>query len=316
MAGRTLAGSIGLTGDWDLGENNWKDANDLNLLKLSVLVQGRALDLVAATPGGPTEGDVYLFTDAHPTNPGDIAVYDEGAWTYITPQVGWQIWDADSGFWRQYDGTTWQEVTSGGGGSGGGLWWFNPPAAASFTLASGDGTNAILTDDADAGLLFDFGAYTSGDDNRFAYRTLTTPASDWELTIAFRALLMDSGIGFGIGIMDPTTSRVLTYLVRDTGWRMYNWSNLTSFDSIASDNVSPGGMSSRGLYWLKAKRVSGNILLQVSADGKQWFQIASIAISAYLTNSPARVGIIGNYATTTNRGYAAVEYFDLSGPAV
>lgn len=117
MAGRTLAGTLGLTGDWDLGENNWKDANDVNLLKLSVTVQGRALELVSAIPGAPTEGDVYLFDDTHPTQPGDIGVYDEATWKYITPQEGWRMWDVDSDFLREFDGTTWVEVTSGGGGS-------------------------------------------------------------------------------------------------------------------------------------------------------------------------------------------------------
>lgn len=116
MAGRTLAGALGLTGDWDLGENNWKDANDLNLLKLSVTVQGRALELVSATPGAPTEGDVYLFDDTHPTQAGKIAVYDEASWKYITPSEGWRMWDVDADFLREFNGTTWIEVTSGGGG--------------------------------------------------------------------------------------------------------------------------------------------------------------------------------------------------------
>lgn len=115
MAGRILAGSLALTGDWALGENGWKDENDVNLLKLSVLVQGRALELVDATPGAPTEGDVYLFSDVHPTQAGKIGVYDEAAWAYLTPQIGWRMWDADAGFLREYEGTTWIEVTSGGG---------------------------------------------------------------------------------------------------------------------------------------------------------------------------------------------------------
>lgn len=316
MAGRTLAGSVGLTGDWDLGENDWKDANDLNLLKLSVLTQGRALDLVAATPGAPTEGDVYLFDDTHPTNPGDVAVYDEGAWVYITPQIGWQMWDADSAFYRRFDGATWVEVTSGGGGGGGGNWWFDPPASADFTLTSGDGTNPILTDDADAGLLFDFGAYTASDDNRFAYETLTSPTLDWELTIACKALLLDAAIGFGIGMQDSASGKTITFLIRDNGFRFYNWNSLTNFGSIASANFTVGAMSSRGLYWLRAKRVSGNIYFQVSVDGKQWQQVGTTTTAAFLGTSPNRLGVIGNYATTTYRGFAAVEYYSLTGPAV
>ena len=38
MAERTLPG-LGLTGFWDLGANNWKGGMDLNLRKLSLLVQ-------------------------------------------------------------------------------------------------------------------------------------------------------------------------------------------------------------------------------------------------------------------------------------
>lgn len=117
MPSRTLAGSLALKGDWDLGEDNWKDENDLNLLKLSVVVQGRALSLVSATPGSPTEGDIHLFSDTHPTEAGKIAVYDEATWKYITPAKGWQMWDVASDFLREFNGTTWLEVTSGGGSS-------------------------------------------------------------------------------------------------------------------------------------------------------------------------------------------------------
>lgn len=122
MAGRTLAGSLGLTGDWDLGENNWKDDNDVNLLKLSVVAQGVASELVSATPGAPTEGLIVLFDNTHPTNAGDIAVYDEATWHYISPTTGWRMYDSDSAFMREFDGSTWTEVASGGGGGGG-----NPP---------------------------------------------------------------------------------------------------------------------------------------------------------------------------------------------
>lgn len=208
--------------------------------------------------------------------------------------------------------TAWVDQASGGGGN----WWFNPPAAADFTLTSGDGTNPILTDDTDAGLLFDFGAFTAGDDNRFAYELLSSPTLDWEVTVAFRALLLDTAIGFGIGIMDSASGKVITCLVRDTGWRFYNWNSLTSFGSLASANFAPGGMSSRGLYWLRAKRVSGNIYFQASVDGKQWFQVGTTTTAAFLGTSPNRLGLIGNYATTSYRGYAAVEYYSLTGPAV
>ena len=202
-----------------------------------------------------------------------------------------------------------------GSNGGGGNWWFDPPLASSFALASGDGTPPILTDDTDAGLLFDFGAFTASDDNRFAYQTLSDPTLDWEVTTAFNPLLLDTGIGFGIGIMNNSNGRVLTFITRDTGWRMYYWSALTTFNSVASTNANPGQMTSRNPAWLRVSRVSGNLLFKVSADGKQWAQVGSVALSAYLSN-PDRVGLIGNYATTSYRGYAAVEAFYMTGPAI
>lgn len=107
MASRTLAGSLGLKGDWDLGEDGWKDENDLNLLMLSVLVQGRVKSKVAATPGAPAEGDVHIFSADHPTNPTQIAVYDEGAWKYITPLEGWMIYNEEQAYYEIFDGTVW-----------------------------------------------------------------------------------------------------------------------------------------------------------------------------------------------------------------
>lgn len=92
MAGRTLAGGLALTGDWDEGEDHWKAANDLNLLKLSIVAGRRVLDRVSATPGAPVEGDVYIFKADHPTQANKIAAYDEGAWVYIAPAQGWRMY--------------------------------------------------------------------------------------------------------------------------------------------------------------------------------------------------------------------------------
>lgn len=88
MASRTLAGGLALKGDWLLGENNWKDEMDLNLLKLSVLVQGSVLSLVSATPGAPVEGDRHIFKADHPTQANKVAVYDEATWKYLDPWPG------------------------------------------------------------------------------------------------------------------------------------------------------------------------------------------------------------------------------------
>lgn len=267
--------------------DDWAAARDINTTAPILGGGNLSTDLtISHDVSGVTPG---TYGDA--TNSPQITVDDEGHVTNVT------------------------NVPISGGGGGGGNWWFNPPAASSFSLTSGDGTNPILTDDADAGLLFDFGAYTASDDNRFAYRTLTNSALDWEVVTTFNPLLLDSGIGFGVAMHNSVNNRFLTFLVRDTGWRMYNWTNLTTYNGVAATNFNPGGMTSKYPFWLKMTRVSNNISFQVSADGKQWYQVGSTTVTGYVGN-PTRVGLVGNYATTSNRGYAAVENFSLTGPAV
>jgi hypothetical protein len=109
MAGRTLAGALGLTGDWNLGENLWKDANDVNLLKLSVLVSGKVLSRVSATPGAPAEGDIHIFKADHPTEANKVAVYDEAGWDLFVPWAGLQLYsvaDKASYLYTTLDGWT------------------------------------------------------------------------------------------------------------------------------------------------------------------------------------------------------------------
>lgn len=113
MPSRILAGSLGLTGDWDAGEDGWKDGNDANLLWLSVLTQGRFTDQVAAEPGAPAEGDIYILAASHATHPNEIAVYDEGAWHYKAPLSGWRLYNVTLGVFAQFSGTAWANDAAG-----------------------------------------------------------------------------------------------------------------------------------------------------------------------------------------------------------
>jgi hypothetical protein len=99
--------NLGLKGDWDLGEDNWKDDMDGNLLMLSVLCQGTFIDFAAVDPGAPAEGDVYVFTAAHPTQPNVVAAYDEAAWHYFAPHAGWKLWNTTVGGYCTFDGANW-----------------------------------------------------------------------------------------------------------------------------------------------------------------------------------------------------------------
>lgn len=111
MTARTLPG-LGLSGDWDLGEKNWKDANDLNLVKLSVMVGGCALSLLSALPGSPSEGDIHLLDASAGADANKVAVYDEGAWVLFAVPVGSLMFDIAAGYHRAFDGSAWIQFTA------------------------------------------------------------------------------------------------------------------------------------------------------------------------------------------------------------
>lgn len=115
MPSRTLP-NLGLKAFYDLGEDGWKAEQDLGLLKLSVLTQGGVISKVAATPGAPTEGDVHIFDETHPTNANDVAIYDDATWKYVTPNEGWLLYNRTENYFEIFDGTTWAELATGGGG--------------------------------------------------------------------------------------------------------------------------------------------------------------------------------------------------------
>ena len=104
MASRALP-NLGLMGFWDIG-TPYKDENDANLRLISAVLQGRVLGRVAAVPGSPAQGDMYILTAA--PNAQTIAVRDNGAWVYITPRSGWQMYDAANTVMVEFDGSVWR----------------------------------------------------------------------------------------------------------------------------------------------------------------------------------------------------------------
>ena len=136
MASRVLPG-IGLKGFWALAEDGWKTDNDTNLLMASVLTQGRVLDHVSTTPGTPTNGQIYLFSSTHATQANKVAVYDNGAWVYFTPQSGWEFYDVAAAARRRFSGTAWILLAAAG--------------TEAFQIAMSDYTTALTTGTGKAG---------------------------------------------------------------------------------------------------------------------------------------------------------------------
>lgn len=113
MAPRTLPG-LGLSGFWALGEDGWNTGADQNWLKISVLVQLSVISRTTALPGSPSNGDIYIVPADAISEPNKVAVRDNGAWVYMTPQEGWRGWVRDTDELVTFNGTAW--VVSGGSG--------------------------------------------------------------------------------------------------------------------------------------------------------------------------------------------------------
>jgi hypothetical protein len=113
--------NVGLKGGYLENEDGWGDSMNLNLLALSVLTQGTALDKVAATPGSPAAGDIYIFDETHATHANAVAVFEgpvgEEVWSYIDPQPGWLLYNQAEDYYEKFDGTVWAELATGGGGA-------------------------------------------------------------------------------------------------------------------------------------------------------------------------------------------------------
>lgn len=112
MAARTL-GNLALRAFWGLGYDGWDGENDLNLLKLSVLVQGYVDSKETAEPGSPTDGDIVILDENHGTHPNEVAVRDDGAWVYIVPSEGWKLYNVGQSYYEFFNGAVWAQETVG-----------------------------------------------------------------------------------------------------------------------------------------------------------------------------------------------------------
>lgn len=79
---------------------------------LDALVQLGVLDHDRATPpGDPAEGDRYIVAaggiGVWAGKDGDVAAWQDGAWTFLSPRAGWLAWVADEKRLVVFDGVSW-----------------------------------------------------------------------------------------------------------------------------------------------------------------------------------------------------------------
>lgn len=105
MPPRQLPG-LGLQAFAPLGETGWNSWNDANMRIISALLQARVKSVLAAVPGsGMVNGDMHILTAA--PNANAIAIRDNGAWVYITPQTGYRVYDEETTLTFFFNGSAW-----------------------------------------------------------------------------------------------------------------------------------------------------------------------------------------------------------------
>ncbi|EFL89532.1 DUF2793 domain-containing protein [Ahrensia sp. R2A130] len=114
--------------------------------------------IVASPPTTPAGGECWLVPDTGAAGEfaghgGELAVFQDGAFTFLTPKLGWSVYVADEGVQIVLGLNGWQDLVSGSGsGNGGGgvtgQLGLNAAASTTTRLAVGS-DNSLFTHDVD-----------------------------------------------------------------------------------------------------------------------------------------------------------------------
>lgn len=93
---------------------------------LDALVQMSAKQTEAnAPPASPIEGDLYTLgnapTGAWRDKANKLAIFQDGAWVFVTPKTGWRLFDLSQATHKTFKSGRWTAEASGGSGGGGAL---------------------------------------------------------------------------------------------------------------------------------------------------------------------------------------------------
>jgi hypothetical protein len=86
------------------------------LRALDAIVQLSVLDRdLTAPPGSPDEGDRYIVgasaTGAWDVHDDEIAAWQDGVWTFYTPNEGWRAWVEDESELVVWTGAAWSDLS-------------------------------------------------------------------------------------------------------------------------------------------------------------------------------------------------------------
>lgn len=108
----TAGPNLGLTSGWSPAETGWGNPFNADMLRLDSLVMGAVINATTtAPPGSPAEGDRYIVTfpasGVWAGRATQIASWNNGAWVYYAPKVGWEVHDISTDRILRFDGTSW-----------------------------------------------------------------------------------------------------------------------------------------------------------------------------------------------------------------
>lgn len=213
--------------------------------------------------------------------------------------------------------TQWIDAPTGGGGGGTGKpWYFDPPLASQITLISGDATQLTIADDADVGLMVKSGASpASGDISRIGYRTLTNKALDWDVVVHIPILMADSDYRkAGLVIMDSTNNKHIICGITNE-YSPFGVIYLNGLTAYGGALMSAAFKNLPTFY--RASCVGSTLTFYASLDGKNWLQVGTSSVTAYLNNRPDRIGFGINTAQSHPiQSTMTIDCFKLTGPAV
>ena len=183
---------------------------------------------LSAPPGSPTEGSRYLVaaspTGAWSGHAGAIAAWQDGAWIFYAPRVGWVAYVEDEAILIAYSGSAWNAVSSS---SSVALLGIN--ATADTTNRLSIRSDASLFDNVGGGHQHKINKASAGDTASLLYQTgysgraevglsgddklhvkVSADGSTW-----FEALVADGATGFvGFGTSTPVTKLTVEGVMR------------------------------------------------------------------------------------------------------
>lgn len=161
------------------------------LSRLDAVAQLRVISTVLATaPGSPVDGQAYIVagsaTGVWAGHEGEVAIFLNGGWIFITPLEGWSAWDETSGARLLFDGQYWHEggITHSAGGA------VTVAGVAEIDHVIGAGASSVTANVIPAGCV------VTGVTGR-VIAAISGP-TDWSLGIS--GSLSQYGSGFGVGL--------------------------------------------------------------------------------------------------------------------